>query len=127
MDLLDRISNKMSAITDSVGDFVNLVTDPGDAISSLLHRPLGGVIPGLPNTPRLVVAHGGEEFLGTPTIANARPGARGGGGDTYLTVMVSDSVITNDRAMNDLANKVMEKAFGRMGSGRGFTYHTVGA
>lgn len=42
-----------------------------------------------------------------------------------INVQVSDSVVTNDLAMNQLAGAVADKIVGRMGLGRQFTFHRV--
>ena len=63
--------------------------------------------------------------MGTPSIATAR-GDGGGSGVVFAPrIVITDSTIATDSAIELLANKVMEQAFGRMGQGRKFSYHTV--
>jgi hypothetical protein len=99
----------------------------GDVFRRGNGKALGGTVGGSPNTPQLMIAHGGEQFLGTPTIANARPsGANHGGGDVIINVNVSNSVVTNKAAMRDLAGEITDILANRMTGGRKFTLHTTG-
>ena len=123
-ELIDLATTAVDKVADIGGGAVGFV---GDVFRRGNGKALGGTVGGSPNTPQLMIAHGGEQFLGTPTIANARPsGANHGGGDVIINVNVSNSVVTNKAAMRDLAGEITDILANRMTGGRKFTLHTTG-
>ena len=88
---------------------------------------MGGVVPGRAGTKVPVMATAGEVFLGAPSVARSSGRLNGldGGGTTNIFIGVSDSVITNDAAMTQLADKVTGQLIQRLGFSKSLTYHRV--
>lgn len=85
----------------------------------------GGVVPGRRGTRRLVIAEAGERFLGSGTFSRGWRGNSGGGGVT-IHVHVSDSVVTNELALRELAQQIMSISFKQMRIGRAMAGIRVG-
>ncbi|MCK9468416.1 MAG: hypothetical protein M0Q49_03270 [Porticoccaceae bacterium] len=88
-------------------------------------KALGGTVPGRPGERKLVLAEAGEEFGGHPILAGGRPGGGGGAGTSigHITIDLSGAVISDDRAINKLAEAVAESIFGRQTGSRRMTIH----
>lgn len=102
--------------------------NPGTWIDSLnpWAGAVGGVVPGLPGTKQLVLAEAGERFMGNPSIANGRPGSSGGAGSVIqINVQITDSVVTDQAAMDKLASKVGDSIVRRLAVARPFTQHRI--
>lgn len=129
------------AITDKLGatnskDKDKKPTGPsgGELIASSgrgLAYSSGGIVPGVGYTDKVpAMLTPGELILNAAQQRNlAEVLRRGSSGyntaPIVINVQVSDSVVTNDLAMNQLAGAVADKIVGRMGLGRQFTFHRV--
>ena len=131
LDKLGDLWDKFKTVGSGVSNFLR---NPSGAIGDFfgnfnpVHRAFGGVVPGPEGKPQLVMAHGGEVFLGAPAFARSRNNGpnsgTGGGGD--VNIYMSNSVITNERAMDEFAGKIMERLSGRLTLGRSMSFHRVG-
>ena len=88
----------------------------------------GGVVPGRPGQRTLVMAEAGERFLGSGTFAKGAfgPNARTGMGSVQIDVHITDTVITSELAMRELAGQILSLAFRDMRVGRVMTGIRVG-
>ncbi len=73
----------------------------------------GGVVPGPVGAPHAAIVHGGE------TVVPYGAGGMGGGGDTYITVNVDGSVLTDSRALVDVINDALAGGYRLQIQGRG--------
>ncbi len=96
----------------------------GFRIPDIPELDFGGVVSGPVGSKRLVLATAGERFGGNPSFDNARThGMNGGGNNINIQVVVTDSVVTNDRAIDELTDKIATKIAGRLTINRLFSVH----
>jgi hypothetical protein len=122
---IDRIINQIKNAIPGAG---LIARGAGFVEEELFGGQFGGTVPGPRGHKRLVVAEAGERFLGAPTFANSRPGAMSGGGGsgtTVINVNVSNSVVTNNRSMDELSERVAASLIGKLGVSRRLTLHRV--
>jgi hypothetical protein len=77
----------------------------------------GGIVPGRIGQKQLVVAEAGERMMGHPYMGGRSPRVQSmdsGGGAPSLIINVTNSVITNREAMDELAETIFGKVYGRM-------------
>ncbi len=104
--LLEGIANIAGGIIGGIG---NIIGGIGKGIGSLLGFAGGGIVPGPIGKPRLVVAHGGEQFGG---LDNNFGG--GGGRGTSVVVNVGGSVVSDRdlvQFIRDELNKIQNRNY----------------
>lgn len=121
--MIEKVTGAKIPGIGSVGGFFGGIQGAFGEIPFFAH---GGTVQGPPGSKRLVVAEAGERFYGHPTFNRSAPGDGGGITNVSITIDARDSIVSSDRSLTELADRVAGRVFESLRQGRSVTQVRAG-